>query len=247
MSLSSAPIEPAPRPLTSAASRAAWREADVRVVLLIAMGFVVAILAVGVRQMVLGIGDRILLHKGVLVQASIDNIDGANRNVDRSVQRYLTLSFTLPGDPAKHTVKGFSTPMPGMINQHDIIPLRVDPNDVNNWTERAEPIPWLHAMLVPLLLSPIALLLVGVAALRRRAFTSIYRDGATQVGNVRGVQRSALVPGQRIVRVVVAGGDGRVIQVTVPAALAPAEDGATIELLAHGPGAGRAIAAAAYR
>lgn len=236
-----------PRPLDRPASRAAWREVEVRSLLLVAVGVVVAILAVGVRQLVLGIGDRMLLRNGVLVEATIENIDGVNRNVDRSIQRKLKLSFLLPGATDRTTVEGFSTPMPGIINQHDKIPLRVDPDNVNNWTERAEPVPWIKSMLVPLILTPPAVLLLGIAALKRRAFTSIYRDGQPFVGNVKSVERSALAPGQRVVKLVIAGGEGRILGVTVPAALAPADSAGTIPVLAPSAAAGRAIAADAYR
>lgn len=236
-----------PRPLTPAASRAAWREAEVRSLLLVAVGVIVVILAVGVRQLILGIGDRMLFRNGVLVTATIDNIDGANRNVDRSQQRFLTLSFTLPDETEKRTIKGFSTPMPGTFNRGDPLPIRVDPKDVNNWTERTEPVPWLRALIVPIVLTPPALLLLGIAALKRKSILSIYRDGQTFTGNVRDVQRSALVPGQRIVKTVIAGGEGRVLNVTVPAALAPAEKGGTMEIIAQDAADTRALAAAAYR
>lgn len=247
MSSSTTALPPPPRPLTPAASRAAWREADVRSLMLVAAGVIVAILAVGVRQLVMGVGDRMLFRNGVLVNATIENIDGANRNVDRSQQRSLTLSFTLPGETEKRTIKGFSTPMPGMINRFDVIPIRVDPKNLDNWTERPQPVPWVQSMIVPIVLAPPALLLLGVAALKRKSFTSIYRNGTVFTGNVRGVQRSALVPGQRVVKAVIAGGEGRVINVTVPAALAPADTGGTIELLASDAADTRALAAAAYR
>lgn len=236
-----------PRPLTPSASRAAWREVEVRSLLLVAIGVIVVILAVGVRQVYLGIGDRMLFRNGVLVDATIEGIDGANRNVDRSQQRRLTLSFTLPGETEKRTIQGFSTPMPGVINRFDVIPIRIDPDDLDNWTERPEPVPWMKSLIVPMLLTPPALLLLGVAALKRKTFTSIYRDGSPFTGNVRGVQRSALTPGQRVVKAVIAGGEGRILDVTVPAELAPSGTGGTIELLARDPAATRALAADAYR
>ena len=236
-----------PRPLTPIASRAAWRESEVRSLLLVALGVILAILAVGVRQLIHGIGDRMLFRNGVLVDATIEGIDGVNRNVDRSIQRFLTLSFVLPGESEKRTIKGFSTPMPGVINRFDVIPIRINPKDLNNWTERPDPVPWLESMIVPLILTPLALLLVGIATLRRGSFTSIYRDGNELTGKITGVQRSALVPGQRVVKTVITGGEGRIINVTVPAALAPSEAGGTIELLAKDAAATRALAAEAYR
>jgi hypothetical protein len=240
-------LPPPPRPLTPAASRAAWREAEVRSLLLVAAGVIVVILAVGVRQIIHGISDRLLFRNGVLVDATIENIDGANRNVDRSVQRRLKLSFTLPGETEKRNIEGFSTPMPGVFSRFDKIPIRIDPKDLDNWTERAEPVPWVQSLIVPIILTPPALLLFAVAALKRRSFTSIFRDGSTFTGNVREVHRSALVPGQRVVKTVIAGGEGRVLTVTMPAALAPSDKGATIEILAHDAAATRAVAAAAYR
>lgn len=215
--------------------------------MLVAAGVIVAIVAVGARQLILGIGDRMLFRNGVLVNATIEGIAGANRNVDRTKQQTLTLSFTLPGETEKKTVQGFSTPMPGTLNRFDVIPIRVDPKDINSWTERPEPVPWMTAMIVPLVLTPPALLLLGFAALKRKAFTSTYRDGTLFTGNVRDVQRSALVPGQRVVKTVIAGGEGRVINVTMPAALAPAAKGGTIQLLATDAAATRALAADAYQ
>lgn len=255
MSQSPVMIEPAPRPLTRSASSASWREAEVRTVLLVALGILVVIFAVGVRDLIRGIGDRILFRNGVLVEARVENIDGANRNVNRNIQQRLRLSFVLPGETERRTIEGFSTPMPGTLNRYDpnnpnvegsVLPIRIDPKDLSNWTERAEPIPWLKSMIVPLVLTPPALILLGLVAMRRGTFARIYRTGTPFQANVIGVQRSALVPGQRLARVAIVGGEGRVLRVTVPASVAPAE-GQTIDVLATDINASRALSVAAYR
>ena len=229
---------------------------EVRSILLVALGVLVVILAVGIRQAYLGIGDRMLFRNGVLVDAWVDNIDGRNRHVDRSTQQRLKLSFVLPGETERRTIEGFSTPMPGVLNRYDpnepdlensVIPIRIDPKDLSNWTERAEPLPWIKALAVPLILTPPALLLLGVAAMRRRTFTSIYRDGKPLTGKVTRIERSALVPGQRVVKLVIAGGEGRVVSVTMPDSLAPTDAGVSVALLAHGADSTRAIAVDAYR
>lgn len=219
---------------------------SVRVWKLATFGVVVVILAVGIRAVMGGLADRKLLREGVRVDATVENIVNASRNASRTQPLYLTLSFLLPGERERRKIVGHSTPMPGFLSRGDVIPIVLDARDMRRWTDRVEPVGWLTAMSVPLVLTPLVLILLTIARRERGRYTRIWANGTPHAANTVDVHKSALVPGQKVVKVSIAGSDGRVISVTHPDRLGTPERGQTLQVIAMRPDARHAIVADAY-
>lgn len=237
-----------PRPITAAARRQAWREVPVRVWTVVTLGVAVVIIAVGIRAISQNISDRQLLRDGVRVEATIDLIGGGTRNQDRTVARQVDLSFLLPGETERRELSRVMLPASangGSISKGDKLPILVNPKDIRTWTDRVDPAPWTVVLAVPLLLLPLALLLAAITAMVRRRILQLYTNGIQRTANVVDAHRSALVPGQKLVKV--GTGAGKVMSAAYPDRLGAIARGDAIDVIVNdATKPTRAIAARAY-
>lgn len=223
--------EELPRPLTAAAHRQSWRELPVRRWLGITLCLMVVILSVGIGALNRGLSDRRLLNEGLRLDARIDFIAGATRNVDRSVEREVHLSFQMPGEAERRIlerVKLEPRANAPAINKGDLLPILVDRKDPRTWTDRVEPTSWPVVMVVPALLTPPAVALALITIAMRKRLLRLYETGARRTVKVSETHRSALVPGQKVVNFSVA---GRSLAAAYPDALGPIAEEDAIEVV----------------
>jgi hypothetical protein len=258
-----------PRVAGMAARRQSWRELPVRVWMLITAVVLVVVLVVGARNVSEAFTDRHLVNNGIATEATIDLIYGASKMVDRSVQRDLNISYLVPGESERRIVEHakltpvYAAGMPGeaerpkgalltpqmkFMNPGDRIPIRLDPKNPRRWTDRVNPASWLQTLAVPLLLLPIVFVLGLLVAVQRRATLRIFERGVAARANVVEATKSALTPGQHVLKLSIVGGDGRVFTATWPAAIgAPPGRGTQIDVyIDNASKPGRVVAAQAY-
>ena len=233
------PLPPPPRPLTAAVQKQAWRELPVRAWTVITLGVLIVILVVGIKGLMQGLGDRALLRDGVRVNAKIESMTGATRNADRAIPRVMRLSYVLPNDPPtaeRHELQiDHLTPIqgqPSLVSTGDLIPIIVDPNDRTRWTDRVDPPSWLSAMIVPLLLSPVLLLVGGITLLQLGRIRKLYVNGTATTASVVEVHKSALAPAAKVIKISPVNGGGRVLTLVRPDRLGlPPERGAQLQVI----------------
>lgn len=229
-----------PRAVTRAARGQSWREATVRRWVLATLGIALVVAAIGGRAVSAGRDERRLQRDGTRVEARIEQIYGQTGAADRSVARPVLLTFTLPGNAEPTQVPGDTSPMAGRIAVGQRIPILVDPANPSRWTDRVEPRGWPTVLAAPLLLSPLILALAAAAWRARSRALAVWRSGEAARGTVLDVQTSALVPGQKVLRVSL---PGRTVAVTHPDRLGARQRGEAIDVVVL---RGRAVAAAAY-
>jgi hypothetical protein len=121
----------------------------------------------------------------------------------------------LPGhmERGEHVVTGPASP----------VPIRVDPNDPDRWTDRKTSPPLLARQLIPAAIGlPIVAVLGLLAFLKRGAAARVWRDGQAALALVVGTGQSPFAPRSRALRCTAAeSSDKRVFTVYLPAGAAP--------------------------
>jgi hypothetical protein len=213
-----------PRPLTRHVVRRSWGEPKVRFWWLsaILIGVVMAFVAAG--QIRRELKHRRLIATGALVNATAFKVAGVTRhqNPNFGVMRDQTIavefSALLPN--GKEIIfGGYLEPAEGRVRVDQVMKLRVDPNDLSNWSEDINPQQWTHVLGVPLFfMLPVALLLLGIGEWRRRRrVLAVWSEGARGTGVVVGVRHSAAAPRSRVVEFTFAdGADRRVFRTLYP-------------------------------
>jgi len=227
-----------PRRVTPRASRRSWGEGHVRfwwtsalAVLLVA----VYIAASGIRE---ELKLRRLLRDGVDVVATAYRVKGitAADNPHFGVQRDQTIPVdfraTLP-DGRQVEFGGYLPVSDKYVKVNDQLRLRVDPNDLSNFTEVSDPRSWWHVTGVALfIVLPVAAVLLAVAEWRRRAMLKVWRIGQPAEGIVVDVRHPAAAPRSRVVRYTVNGlRDRRVFKMLYPIRAGIPAKGDTLNLL----------------
>lgn len=235
------------RPLTAAAVRQSWRELPVRTWAALTVGLVLVICAIGVRGLTTGRADRQLLAQGLRLDGKIDVIAGARTNASRSVQREITLSFQMPGEPErrvleKQILEAEASAPP--ISWGDTLPILVDRKDPRKWTSRLDPASWIVVMAVPLLLTPLAMLFALITRATRNRLLKLHADGVLRPAKVSEAHRSPLLPGQKVVKFAVG---GKTLAAAYPDALGAIAAEDMIEVIVNDEAKpSRAIVARAY-
>jgi hypothetical protein len=141
----------------------------------------------------------------------------------------------LPDDQADRTVAGSLSIASGpnsVIHPGDHIPLRIDRNDLNHWTDRTEPRSWFVELSVVLLLFPLLAMLLVIAVLQRARILRIWRHGDLAEATVVGIRQTALAPLSRLLRFTVNdGSSARVCSVLVPTRAGIPARGETVSLI----------------
>jgi hypothetical protein len=114
----------------------------------------------------------------------------------------------------------------------DLVHIHVDPQNPENWTALAEPMPLRDRVMGAILTFPAALALFAAAIVRRRAVVRLWRHGIVTPSLLLSSSISALSPLGRLARCTPAAeGDSRVFTVYLPGRRTAPEPGAAIDLL----------------
>jgi len=212
-----APPPAVPRAITPNARRRSWAEPRVRNWWLMAIAiFGVALWLVGVR--VYGSqSDRWLINHGVRVEADILDVDGNTLKKQYSPEENLPfhLSWRMP-DGKIHAVNERLKAQRTALGPGKKVPLYVDPNNPNHWTDRVE-ISWAEDTLVGMLLFPTILLMLGIAFFNRRNVLQAWKNGHAIHASIVEVKQSATAPLSRVLRLVLANyHDQRIFTTLIP-------------------------------
>ena len=250
-------LPPPPRPVTARARRRSWAELPVRTWAVLAAVVGAITLYLAVARVAAALGDRELIERGTLVEATVVELRGTSATSLRRDGRVdVTLSVPTPaaepdggpGDqPGGGAVTQFAAtlpPAPGeTIRAGQTVPVRVDPSNAARRTAETQGRPWAQELIGPILLAPVVLALAALAWAKRRGVIAAWRDGSPMVGTVTEVRQSPLAPRSRLVRYTVPGGRGT-DAVLRPDRLGPVAPGDTLELVGR---PGRAVLASLYR
>lgn len=244
---------PTPRPITPAASAAAWAEPSVRTWMLVSIFSLVLAVVVGFLSIRSALRHADLLRNGTRVQAVVTHVLQREfvTNLVRDKDLEITIRYTLPGefDPKTADVL-LPRDDSKTIGVDQKIELVIDPNDASETkraTDRLTPKSWRAVLTIP-----VVLLLAGVAALgltlrRRAGRLKLFAHGDLRQATVVDVQRSAVAPGSLILKVALDDSDDRrLIPVAWPKKLGDVGRESSIQLLCDSRDPRRAIVAAAY-
>jgi hypothetical protein len=170
-----------------------------------------------------GASERELILHGIPVDATLVQIGGSS-NPQVVSHRGETLEaiarYTLPGEQDARRSPGalsLSNDPTAVIRPGDHLPLRVDPNDPNVWTDRTEPRSWLVELSVALILLPLLGLMLLIASLQRARILRIWQHGDVAEATVIDLRQTAIAPFSRQVRFTLSDGSSlRVCSVLVP-------------------------------
>jgi hypothetical protein len=212
-----APPPAVPRAITANARRRSWAEPRVRNWWLMAIAiFLVALWLVGVR--VYGSqSDRWLINHGVRVEADILDVEGNTLKKQYSPEENLRfhLSWRMP-DGKIHTANERLKAQRTALGPGKKVPLYVDPNNPNHWTDRVE-ISWAEDTLVGMLLFPTILLMLGIAFFNRLKVLQAWKNGHAIHASVVEIKQSAAAPRSRVLRLVLANyHDQRIFTTLIP-------------------------------
>lgn len=234
-----------PRPVDARISRRAWFDPGVRswwvltlVLLLIGLFFIVSELRSWLHA-------GWLIKSGTLVDATAVVVDGESMRpgpdgLGRAKPPGSVLDLEFEWKGTKRTVSGVLEGRTEFLRVGQKVPIRVNPDDPNDWTGRtvnAPLAPHFAGGLVPIVLSLPVLL---VSFLKRSSVLRTWRHGTPAEANVLGVSQTALAPRSRVVRCAPLGTGGQVQTVYVPASKLP--EGAEVLPVLAPPKGGRLLA-----
>ncbi|MFT3785653.1 MAG: hypothetical protein QM770_05740 [Tepidisphaeraceae bacterium] len=240
----------APRPITARARSQAWSETPVRLWAALALLALLVTLWTGYAKYREGQAERELQTRS-RATAEVKDINGGI-NVQkwpRNEPFMVKLAAKIDGIDGVQTLRGILPPAPGQhLSVGDTIEIRVDPKNLSVFTDQP-PAPWLQKLMVPIVMLPIALVMLGVSKLQHIRMLKLYATGALRQATIVDERRAPLTPGARIVKAALAGegASKRLFAVVRPDRLGPVERGATIDVIVDDPQKPtRALLAGAY-
>ena len=242
-------LPPVPRPRTHRVCRRSWGEMSVRVWLVLAGVVLLVTVYFTVTRVSEAMDDRWLVQHGTAVRAKVETAMGVPvpKRLPRNEPIDTTLSFTLP-DGKRHEIAARLEAKPGAFVQPGTeLPIKVDPNAPDRWTERTEPQSWKAELTVVGMLLPLLVLLIGAALWKRMGVLRIWRNEPLAAGTVVEVRHTAVAPRSRVVRFTLRdSADRRVWAALLPTSAGiPARD-ETLWLICPPNNPGRAIPAKTY-
>jgi hypothetical protein len=237
---------PPPRELNAAAASRAWR--DPRVAF---WGFVAVLLIAAAAYLAVGqywswSYEAKLIKSGSRVDATVWHVGTQMRNRLIQVNEPVQIIFHWKGEERRITDRGLAGVRPGMTTG-STIPIMVDPNDPRRYTARLEPQSLATLLIGPMILLPVALLLLAVSFLQHRSVLRILRHGQALQASVIDTARSALAPRSQLIRCALLGvNDRRVISVYVPNRAGALQPGDALWLIMPPGKPHKALAAAAF-
>lgn len=249
-------LPPPPRPLSARARRQSWREHGARTWLLIALALLVVTLAFGSRRAWEAWTERRLIQDGRRVEARIERLNQATSpaiEFRRTNRLEADLAYTPSLGAAPVKLKGYLTTWERVpAGQSPILrvgmtlPIRVDPERPQRWTDRETPRPWAEELALATALAPLALVAGLAAWWRRGSALRAWRHGQPLRAVVVDHRTTPVAPRSVVVRATLADGpDRRVFSLLHPRRGAPAP-GDSLWLLAPGGNPARAVVASLY-
>jgi hypothetical protein len=163
--------------------------------------FLIAVWFVGMRVYA-SAADRSLIKHGVRVEADILDVGGNPLKKLYEPEQNLPfhLTWRMP-DGRVHTVNERLKVQKQATGPGKKVPLYVDPNNLDRWTDRTE-ISWAEDTLVGVLLFPTVLLLVCIAIFNRYTIIKTWKNGHSIHATVVETKASATAPMSRVLSMV---------------------------------------------
>lgn len=243
------PPPPAPRELNPIARRRSWGEPRVRTWWLLAIVVTVAMVAIAT--------DRFLQARIAAYRvAHWFRTDAKVVQINTSRRPSLVAP---PGDtpPAilnyadqtgkRRETLGTIHPIDDAIKMQQTLPILVDPEHPDVWTDKVTVEPLMSRLSLAFILSPLWLLLVAGALFMRYGTLRLWRSGRAQQAIVLDSRNTAAAPMCRAVRCVLqTGRQDQVFQVIVPSRRANYKAGDVLWVIVPRTGVSPALAACAY-
>ncbi len=208
-----------PRPVTPRIRRRAWFEPRVRAWLMVAAATVIAGGMLAYDNFGEWRRQAWLAHHGTPINAAV--IEAAAQNLKGHRVAVLSdtvvvLEFDWHG--SKHQVAGvLADTKPGKsVEIGATLPIRIDPDDPNRWTDRSDAPPLGPTFIGASIVLALALAATLAGLRRRAALLRAWREGEAALARVVERRQSALAP--HCVLVSFSMGDGRTVEAFVPAA-----------------------------
>jgi hypothetical protein len=239
-----------PRPTNARARRRSWAELPVRIWLILTVTIAAVTIWFTVTRVLASLDDRWLIEHGTPVVARFKIVNGdpvAGHQFAR--KEPLPCVITIP---VNGVAKDFEIRLEPKENAFAKVgaelPIRIDPDNPQRWTERTQANPWVNELRMVWLLAPLAALLLLVTVWKRYGVLRVWRDQPLAGGVVVDVRHTAVAPLSRLVRFNFSESDDR----RVHAALMPTragipEKGQAIWLVCPPDKPSRAIVAELYR
>jgi len=210
--------QPVPRPLTPLAQRRAWTEPRVRIWWLLAVVFFVLTLVLLLDRIWVHGDENRLITDGKLVEAKVIESNGITMNTKQMPpESPVTLEFDWNGQTQQ--VTGTLEDRTEYIVIGKTLPIRVAPDDPQNWTYRSVPSPLLHELIMVFVLLPLSPLFALIAARKHRTYLQTWHHGEAALGVVTERRQSPIAPMSYAIRCNLRDrGDKRIFTVFVPPA-----------------------------
>jgi len=204
-----------PRDLTPRARWHSWSEPSVRAWCIVAAIVALTDVGVGFAQWLDWHHDARLSRSGDAVDATLVGTTMESLKGQKVQPGQLGfLRFTYKGQ--EHVISRRMPPADSLYVDGSKFPIRVDPDNPEDWTLRVVVPPLVREMIGFIILLPIGLLLTFIGLLARWRVLRVWRLGVAREAVVIGARNTALSPGSRILRCAnVHGSDKRLFNVLV--------------------------------
>lgn len=228
----------APRSITPTARKQAWHEMGVQMWWKSAMVIAAIGIAVAFIEVQKALKERALMESGIILEGKLDKVGGVgpkdnpNWKMLRDQGIPVEVSVIMP-DGELAVLKGELPAAPGYLAVNGDLTVRVDPDNILNWTEAKEILPWWQVVALPLMfMFPVVALFLLIAFLLRKRKLKIWRTGVLGEGVVIDVRHTGVAPRSRIVRFTHTNGqDKRILKLLYPMRAGIPQSGDVLNLL----------------
>jgi hypothetical protein len=246
-----APVLPQiPRPANPRARHRSWAELSVRIWLILTITIAAVTVWFTVSRVLESLDDRWLIEHGTPVVAKFKVVNGdpvAGHQFARKEALPCVITIPVNGVPKDLEIR-LEPKENAFAKVGADLPIRIDPNDPQRWTERTQPNPWLNELRMVWLLAPLAGVLLAVTIWKRYGVLRVWRGEPLAAATVVEVRHTAVAPLSRLVRFsFVEGEDRRVHGALMPTRAGIPDKGETIWLICPPGKPSRAIVAELYK
>jgi hypothetical protein len=182
-----------PRPMTALVARRCWTEPSVRLWWLLGVLILGMILVYSADRLWSWMQENRLIQHGDIVSAKVMEANG--QTITHQAQpptSPVRLEFDWHGQ--SQVVDGFLEDRADYIVVGDNVPIRVDPNDVTNWTYRSQITGIGETLFVTWILLPIPPLLFAFAMLKRNRLKKIWSSSVAVLAVVSSRRQTPIAP-----------------------------------------------------
>jgi hypothetical protein len=240
------------RPLTLKARRRSWNEPFVRgwwlstVVLIIIIVWIFTDQMLQARHGAYRLGHWKRIDDAKIEKIGIAALTGYYASAEVLPDMVSTIGYTDSTGTAHH-LAGYLKAQTTGHRPGDKIPILVNPDNPDDWTDRVTPLPLVEQVMATLLLLPLPIIFGAVAIWQRQRVLAIWRKGVERTARVISTKSSAASPRSLVLQCSIAGNrDDRLVGVTVPRSVGRYKNGDVVSLLTLTNESGRAIATELY-